>query len=151
MGHFTPFLSLPPLSISKISRYIAPSHPSHRALEVQSNHEKMSLIGALENKITSLSHCPVCPTCTATTTAVSHAELQEHSASLAKQSQIDMQANVAASAVSDKYKVDLNNDLRVLLESIAINREVLVAVSNRALISSDGSYGMLKTWIDGVK
>lgn len=36
-------------------------------------------------------------------------------------------------------------------EKIAINNEVLACVSNSALISSDGSYGMLKLWLDGVR
>jgi hypothetical protein len=34
---------------------------------------------------------------------------------------------------------------------IAIDGEVLAAVSNKALITKDGAYGMLKTWIDSVR
>lgn len=36
-------------------------------------------------------------------------------------------------------------------EKVAINKEVLVAVSNSALLSGDGKFGMLKMWIDGVQ
>jgi hypothetical protein len=38
-----------------------------------------------------------------------------------------------------------------LQEEIAINKEVLACVSNSALITPDGKYGMLKLWIDGVQ
>lgn len=38
-----------------------------------------------------------------------------------------------------------------LQEKVAINKEVLVAVSNSALLSGDGKFGMLKMWIDGVQ
>lgn len=38
-----------------------------------------------------------------------------------------------------------------LQERVAINNEVVACVSNSALISTDGSYGMLKLWIDGMK
>jgi hypothetical protein len=34
---------------------------------------------------------------------------------------------------------------------MAINREVLSCVSNSALITSDGTFGMLKMWVDGVQ
>ena len=34
---------------------------------------------------------------------------------------------------------------------MAVNGEVLAAVSNSALITPDGSYGMLRMWIDGCK
>lgn len=34
-------------------------------------------------------------------------------------------------------------------ERIAVNKEVMGAVSNGALITRDGKYGMLKLWIDG--
>ena len=36
-------------------------------------------------------------------------------------------------------------------DKIAINNEVMVAVSNSALITPDGSFGMLRMWIDGCK
>ena len=36
-----------------------------------------------------------------------------------------------------------------LQDKIAINNEVMAAVSNSALISADGKYGMLRMWIDG--
>lgn len=41
--------------------------------------------------------------------------------------------------------------LKEVLERIAINREVLVAVSNGALVSKDGKYGILATWIESVR
>ncbi|KAG2449198.1 hypothetical protein HYH02_005945 [Chlamydomonas schloesseri] len=42
-----------------------------------------------------------------------------------------------------------SEDLKTVLERIAINKEVLAAVSNGALITPDGKFGMLKLWIDG--
>jgi len=42
-------------------------------------------------------------------------------------------------------------ELKAILEKVAVNNEVLVAVSNSALISPDGKYGMLRLWIDGCK
>ena len=36
-------------------------------------------------------------------------------------------------------------------EKIAVNKEVVAAVSNFALISADGKSGMLKMWIDGLR
>lgn len=44
-----------------------------------------------------------------------------------------------------------NEELKAVLERVAVNREVLAAVSNKALISEDGNYGMLKTWVDSVR
>lgn len=41
--------------------------------------------------------------------------------------------------------------LRAILEKVAIDGEVLVAVSNHALINAEGDYGMLRTWLDGVQ
>lgn len=41
--------------------------------------------------------------------------------------------------------------LMAMQEKIAINKEVVAAVSNFALISADGKGGMLKMWIDGLK
>ena len=41
--------------------------------------------------------------------------------------------------------------LKALLKRIAINGEVIAAVSNSALMSSDGKSGMLKTWIDSLQ
>jgi hypothetical protein len=34
---------------------------------------------------------------------------------------------------------------------VAVNNEVMAAVSNSALITPDGSFGMLRMWIDGCK
>ncbi|KAG2436249.1 hypothetical protein HXX76_006560 [Chlamydomonas incerta] len=42
-----------------------------------------------------------------------------------------------------------SEDLKTVLERIAINKEVMAAVSNGALITPDGKFGMLKLWIDG--
>lgn len=98
-----------------------------------------TLIGALGDTIHSahLPHlCPQCPACSDTLGEVGNAA----------------QRQVAASAtVSEKYARGGNPELRVVLETVAINREVLIAVSNHALIHREGTYGMLKTWIDGVQ
>lgn len=42
-------------------------------------------------------------------------------------------------------------ELKAVLDKVAINNEVLACVSNAALITGDGKYGMLKLWIDGVQ
>lgn len=44
-----------------------------------------------------------------------------------------------------------SKDLKTVLERIAINKEVMAAVSNAALITRDGKFGMLKLWIDGAQ
>mmetsp|Transcript_874 Transcript_874/g.3192 ORF Transcript_874/g.3192 Transcript_874/m.3192 type:complete len:441 (-) Transcript_874:158-1480(-) len=44
-----------------------------------------------------------------------------------------------------------DENLREVLERVAINGEVMIAVSNSNLITRDGSYGMLRTFIDCVK
>uniref|UniRef100_A0A7S2QU31 Nucleotide-diphospho-sugar transferase domain-containing protein n=1 Tax=Chlamydomonas chlamydogama TaxID=225041 RepID=A0A7S2QU31_9CHLO len=51
------------------------------------------------------------------------------------------------SSISTQHKGD--PELKALLDKIAVNKEVLAAVSNSALITPDGKYGMLKMWIDG--
>ncbi|KAK3268320.1 hypothetical protein CYMTET_23171 [Cymbomonas tetramitiformis] len=48
-------------------------------------------------------------------------------------------------------KTEGNSALRAVLERVAINKEVLVAVSNGALITEEGTYGILATWIESVK
>lgn len=42
-------------------------------------------------------------------------------------------------------------DLLAVLRRVAVNDEVLVAVSNSALVTPDGKYGMLATWVECVK
>ncbi|KAG2497784.1 hypothetical protein HYH03_004056 [Edaphochlamys debaryana] len=42
-----------------------------------------------------------------------------------------------------------SSDLKSVLDKIGINNEVMAAVSNGALITPDGQFGMLKLWIDG--
>lgn len=42
-------------------------------------------------------------------------------------------------------------DLKDVLQRIAINQEVVAAVSNAYTISPDGNSGMLKMWIDGMR
>lgn len=46
---------------------------------------------------------------------------------------------------------DGDSALQQVLKRTAINNEILVAVSNSALITEDGKYGMLATWIESVQ
>lgn len=39
----------------------------------------------------------------------------------------------------------------LLQAGLAINREVVACVSNQALITPDGKFGMLRMWIDGMQ
>ena len=41
--------------------------------------------------------------------------------------------------------------LKEILERVAINGEVMAAVSNKALVTEDGKYGMLETFVTNVK
>mmetsp|Transcript_22664 Transcript_22664/g.70384 ORF Transcript_22664/g.70384 Transcript_22664/m.70384 type:complete len:412 (+) Transcript_22664:55-1290(+) len=66
-------------------------------------------------------------------------------------------AHAVAAASSDPlgrhagHGGEVDSDLLQLLRKIAVNGEVMAAVSNKALITPDGGYGMLKTWVDGCK
>lgn len=42
-------------------------------------------------------------------------------------------------------------ELKAILEKVAVNKEVMAAVSNSNLISEDGKFGMLAMWVDGCK
>jgi hypothetical protein len=44
-----------------------------------------------------------------------------------------------------------DQELKAILEKVAVNKEVMAAVSNSNLISEDGKFGMLAMWVDGCK
>jgi len=50
---------------------------------------------------------------------------------------------------TEEYKGD--PELKGFLDEVAVNNEVLAAVSNSALITPDEEFGMLRLWIDGCK
>ncbi|EFJ42727.1 hypothetical protein VOLCADRAFT_107128 [Volvox carteri f. nagariensis] len=62
---------------------------------------------------------------------------------------ITFTASAAAAGAAAEDSVFGSRDLKTVLERIAINKEVMAAVSNGALITPNGKYGMLKLWIDG--
>ncbi|GIL58590.1 hypothetical protein Vafri_13473 [Volvox africanus] len=57
-------------------------------------------------------------------------------------------ASTAAATADDTSKFG-SADLKTVLDRVGINKEVMAAVSNGALITPDGKFGMLKLWIDG--
>eukprot|EP00798_Chlamydomonas_sp_ICE-L_P007645 gene7645-801_t len=54
-----------------------------------------------------------------------------------------------APLTTEEYKGD--PELKAILDKVAVNNEVLAAVSNSALITPDGKFGMLRLWIDGCR
>ena len=51
--------------------------------------------------------------------------------------------------IAETRSVSPSSDLQQA--PIARNKEVLVAVTNSALINADGTFGMLRTWLDAVQ
>ena len=72
---------------------------------------------------------------------------------------LDALASASAVPMDTSYYVaereDVDPELKAALEGLNLGpsgrKEVLVAVSNKALINAEGTYGMLATWIEQVK